>query len=187
MGNKEKLQVNNTNLRNQILKTIQNLPGGAPYTGDNPLTVGSEGYTIPANTLIEQALKLVSNGVDLSNLFGCTKMAIDKFTVSKDTSTYGEIIFHSLGIKPKFALLLANKSPAIVGGLIMVFVGKEEWKTEHFDCRMIAKYNEGYGRYSWNCTSVVGVVSAESVQFGDSTATAKKFAAGIEYTLLTMA
>ena len=131
-------------------------------------------------------LGTLAEGVDLSCLFGCTKTAIDKFTFANNTTTYNTPLSHSFGSKPKFALALASKEPMVVGGIIMTFVGKEEWETEYYDCRMICKYNEGYGRFSWNVTPVTGIVSESTLQFGDSTATAKKFAAGVEYTLITV-
>lgn len=40
---------------------------GIPYEGENPLTIGSEGYTFPANTLLKDGLQII-NGVSGEDL-----------------------------------------------------------------------------------------------------------------------
>ncbi len=78
----------------ELLKT------GVPYAGDNPLTIGESGVTIPANTLIEAALQIV-NGVEAG------VSGIDYGTITYSSSYSGTIkINHNLKVEPTKVLLM---------------------------------------------------------------------------------
>ena len=166
---------------------------GTPYTGDNPLTLGQDGYTFPAKTLLKEGLQIINgvSGEDLTEtaanqtsavnalltmvkrkvvqdkgegefvwkkltaeggdfvdyvissdseaypdgavhtdgywyelvegggltpeMFGCTKMAIDEFTVSSWTKSSAYSIPHSLGEKPTRVIIQALEPEKIPG------------------------------------------------------------------------
>lgn len=127
-------------------------------------------------------------------LFGCTKMAIDTFTVSQDTTS--TTVNHSLGKKPvcaiivtdvvnvpknaekKFPLRLAIVFPIITSGVYSVYTAflTKEYLTDGEDYATAQKYQ------------VQGIVSDTQLQiivaYGNNT---KYIKAGTEYTIITMA
>lgn len=127
-------------------------------------------------------------------MFGCTKMAIDTFTVSQDTVNV--TVNHSLGEKPvcaiivtdvvnvpknaekEFPLRLAIVFPVILGGVYSVYTAflTKEYLTDYGDYAIAQKYQ------------VQGTVSASQLQIiVDSANGSKYIKAGTEYTLITMA
>lgn len=127
-------------------------------------------------------------------LFGCTKMAIDTFTVPQDTVS--TTVNHSLGEKPvcaiivtdvvnvpknaekKLPLRLAIVFPIIISGIYSVYTAflTKEYLTSDGDYATAQKYQ------------TQGTVSATQLQIVVAAANGFKFIkAGTEYTLITMA
>lgn len=128
-------------------------------------------------------------------LFGCTKMAIDTFTVPQDTVSV--TVNHSLGKKPVCAIIvtdivnvpktidqkqplrLAIIFPIIASGVYIVytaFLTKEYLTNAGEEYAIAQKYQ------------TKGTVSASQLQIIVNTATGFKYIkAGTEYTLITMA
>ena len=127
-------------------------------------------------------------------LFGCTKMAIDTFTVPQDTVSV--TVNHSLGEKPVCAIIvtdvvnvpknaekknplrLAIVFPIITSGAYIVYTAflTKEYLTNDGDYATAQKYQ------------IKGTVSASQLQIiVDSANGSKYIKAGTEYTLITMA
>lgn len=127
-------------------------------------------------------------------LFGCTKMAIDTFTVPQDTVNV--TVNHSLGEKPvcaiivtdvvnvpknaekKYPLRLAIVFPIITSGVYIVYTAflTKEYLTNNEDYATAQKYQ------------IKGTVSASQLQIiVDSSNGYKYIKAGTEYTIITMA
>nr|DAG69786.1 MAG TPA: hypothetical protein [Caudoviricetes sp.] len=127
-------------------------------------------------------------------MFGCTKMAIDTFTVPQDTVDV--TVNHSLGKKPvcaiivtdvvnvpknaekEFPLRLAIVFPVITGGTYTVYTTflTKEYLTDYGDYTTAQKYQ------------VQGTVSATQLQIIVAYSNNVKYIkAGTEYTLITMA
>ena len=53
---------------------------GIPYEGENPLTIGSDGYTFPAKTLLKDGLQIVNgvNGEDLTDTAAEQTLAVEE-------------------------------------------------------------------------------------------------------------
>lgn len=127
-------------------------------------------------------------------MFGCTKMAIDTFTVPQDTVSV--TVNHSLGEKPvcaiivtdvvnvpknaekEFPLRLAIVFPVILGGVYSVYTAflTKEYLTDFGDYSTAQNYQ------------VQGTVSATQLQIIVAYSNNVKYIkAGTEYTLITMA
>lgn len=97
----------------ELLKT------GVPYAGDNPLTIGESGATIPANTLLEAALQIV-NGVEA----GVSGIDFGEVSFSANTSS-NLTVQHRLKTKNlKFIMLFSKDSGWNSNDSRMNFIGK---------------------------------------------------------------
>ena len=66
--------------------------GGKPYTGVNPLTIGQEGYTYPAKTLLKDGLQII-NGVNGDGQFVWKQLTAEggefvAFVTADDVNSY---------------------------------------------------------------------------------------------------
>lgn len=198
MGLKETLQHTNLDLSVTIPELIASLPTVNEYSGDNPLIISEEGTSIPANTLLTNGLQIqcgVSGGIDLSAI-GITKFAVDKITYTSDT--YSTAIPHSLSEKPKFALLLgskkvnatysANSNNINIYQAVMVSTDSSQ-KAAWAIAGLNSSGADSLFTYGWSTGEYVDSTS-ESVQIYHSKGSPlyrAYLAAGVEYTLITMA
>lgn len=102
MGSKADLQVNNADLLEILGIAKKSEVAGTTYTGDNPLTIGKDGYTFPERTLLKEGLEII-NGVDIE--YGILYQDIDSSGVPRtlivnapDGATFNEIRGTSLGL-----------------------------------------------------------------------------------------
>lgn len=84
MSSKADLQVNNTDLLEILGIAKKSEVAGTPYTGDNPLTIGKDGYTFPERTMLKEGLEVV-NEVSDEGLFVWKKYDYDTETTTKGT------------------------------------------------------------------------------------------------------
>jgi hypothetical protein len=182
----------------KIPELIADLPTANQYIGDNPLMVGEEGVNIPAGTLLTSTLQIqcgVSGGIDLSAI-GITKFAVDKITYTSDT--YSVAIPHSLGEKPKFALLLgskkvnatysANSNNINIYQAVMVSTDSSQ-RAAWAIAGLNSSGADSLFTYGWSTGEYVDSTS-ESVQIYHSKGSPlyrAYLAAGVEYTLITLA
>ena len=77
-----------------------------PYSGNNPLTIGENGATIPANTLLETALQIV-NGVQagIPLLAPLTKWSIRTINNGSTLKASDAEIQHGLGVLPRIIIV----------------------------------------------------------------------------------
>ena len=130
-------------------------------------------------------------------MFGYTKMAIDKYTPTSDTYTYNVKVNHSLGEIPKRIIILVdmNDFQQDISGNYLVFADialspNEKYMSSISRC---SSFNSGnypwYGGYSegavstswdtqWNITSKLFIFQ---------TSASFKYKAGTEYTIISMA
>lgn len=126
--------------------------------------------------------ELVSEGIT-PEMFGCTKMAIDKFTFTEDTTTK-TAVSHSLDEVPKYVLVLAKnvKYSSANDYLISAFIVKYNAYPnfgfyQFYDNNSIESYQPNVK------TDSTPSVTANAI----STGTTLYYQAGIEHTLITMA
>lgn len=167
---------------------------GVPYTGANPLTIGEDGATIPANTLLEEALQIL-NGVQSSPFL----IEEQTLTVSSATYTNWITINHSLGVIPKYVIAISNTakptgaSPNDGVPLYSIFI--QNVTTGARDVHTICTDNN-YNYYSGQGNG--SKLTASTVQFGSiskhySSATGStsnrpaQFVPGVTYKIILMA
>ena len=130
--------------------------------------------------LIQGTLKPV-NGFDIS-LMGCTKFAVDKFTFSGRTATTVESS-HSLGEIPKFAFLIANGEPSTGVELVKALIVSGDGSASN--C-YITYNNSSNPRVAGGYPGGLGLATNSTVKIETYNTTAY-YAAGVEYTLITLA
>ena len=113
-------------------------------------------------------------------MFGCTKMAVDKFTLSSTLICNAHSISHSLGTIPKFMFIIAGKKPTAYYNVYQVLSTNPHLNSE-ISSNIICYYSSG----SYNADTVV-INSITNNQFKVSNSTFK-YSEGIEYTVITMA
>lgn len=124
----------------------------------------------------------ISDGVDLLSMFNCTKISIDKFTYA--TVTGGNIeIAHSLGEKPRFAIIYCegnpkkNSSYSVVQNLMAITDNKSDNRL--YLIAWLLGYNGDF--YGTSTDTVKSDMSQKIPSAG------VYYAEGTEYTLITMA
>ena len=120
----------------------------------------------------------VSDGIT-PEMFGCTKMAVDKFTLSSTLICNAHLISHSLGTIPKFIFIIAEKKPTEYYNVYQVLSTNPHLNSE-ISSNIICYYHSGI--YD---ADTVPIDSITSNQFKVSNSTFK-YTAGIEYTVITM-
>ncbi len=165
-----------TGLIDSIKTQLVGKATGANATADKIL----EGFSAWVNgQLVQGTAKDPSQFADLKSAGGFTKMAVDKFSLTTDTIAQNIPITHSLGDIPLFILLLGP-----------VYTGNYYIKS------IYCIFNDAIGSmkpslfvysdsnfYKYNTNATRG---ADSVTLGEAGYNFK-YAAGIEYTLITMA
>jgi hypothetical protein len=171
---------------------------GIPYTGVNPLTIGEAGATIPANTLLEEALQILNGveaGVDLS-ISGYSKMAVDYITFSSRLSAIMNGVTHSLGVTPKMGLLMARKNllSVEIGGNASIFHALVSRAGGGQDTCMKSaityRTGNGYEYYDRTYTGAETVKTPSSTMLyflPSSFHPTLYYASGVEYILITWA
>lgn len=134
--------------------------------------------------------ELVIDGLDLS-LIGCTKCAVDKFTVT--ANTYSQDIAHSLGEKPKLAIITASKKVNAAGSnQIAVYRALYSCLDGVEKGGIIASGLSNYGE-DWLFTygnkqgSYFDAKASHLQWWGSSNNMYAYFMAGVEYTVFTAA
>ena len=120
-------------------------------------------------------------------MFGCTKMAVDTFTLSSTTSLNAYVISHSLGEEPKFMYVVAERLPTAYDGAIYNYV----------NTNVNLKGTALYGKmtyYSINSSAVNHIneanVNANSItanSFYINGSSYQYYEANVKYTVITMA
>lgn len=142
----------------------------------------SQDLVIPAYTDTELMVKKVEKGLPISEL-GCTKFAIDKFTLSSDEDISSSDYYkyeakHSLDVIPKYALLYANN------------IGKS--KSAYYVTQGAFFYGRGllcFENLSGDISDYSGYmpITNTTVTIQGGNWGSKYLAGGVEYTLITMA
>ena len=115
-------------------------------------------------------------------MFGCTKMAVDTFTLSSRTACYNHTISHSLGEMPKYVFLIseaeaqANNDVSFGIGINLNLVTNPEGVMTAHKIGSEMEYNRTGGFYPINSTSIKFNISNSYY-----------WMAGIKYTVITMA
>lgn len=148
---------------------------GATATADKII----EGYTAAVNGVL---LTGTASAGLIPEMFGCTKMAVDKIVLSSDVSVaYGGSVNHSLGEIPRIAFIVAESVPT------------SYWHP-YIACTIYnPTNNSGYTSevHTNGQSTLVGAYGSTQVSATSTTAGfcigGCALKAGIEYTLITMA
>lgn len=119
---------------------------------------------------------------DLKTIFGYTKIAVDKFTVSSETELRSKDLSHSLGVSPKFAMLCAQGTPSYSGVKVALTI-TETGSFNNNQFTDIYKEDNDYANFSPIGGNNKPVLTSSIVNFKNGHA----LSAGIPYTLITMA
>ena len=115
-------------------------------------------------------------------MFGCTKMAVDTFTLSSRTRCYTHTISHSLGEMPKYVFLISeaeaqeNYDVAVGIGINLNLVTNPTGVMTAHKIGSEMEYNMNGGFYPINSTSINFNIS--NLYY---------WMAGVKYTVITMA
>ena len=120
----------------------------------------------------------VSEGIT-PEMFGCTKMAVDKFTLSSRKSCNGYTISHSLDAIPKFMFIIAEKKPTDYYDVFQI-LGINPTLSSEVNKTLICYYDSGI---LYTDTVVTNSITSNQFKVNNSTF---KYTAGIEYTVITM-
>ena len=155
-----------------------------------PQSLLDEAYQNGYDVGYVEGVESVPEGVDLS-LFGCTKYAVDTFTVT--SNTYSINITHSLGEVPKLALIIASKKVngpsssqrAVYRALMSALDGTEKagWVASGID----SSGNHQLFTYGANSGSYFDAKATHLQWWGSSGGYYAYFMTGVEYKLITMA
>jgi hypothetical protein len=155
------------------------------YTGANPLTIGEAGATIPANTLLEEALQILNGveaGIPIPN--GFTKYAVDKIVMSSRKSADSGIP-HTLGVVPRLALITRSTSGNMSAtDLIYGFAGKMMDNVNNDKSYFLSALNNTNSTENIDC---MGLKYSSYVNSSKLSCWGGYLTAGVEYTLITMA
>ena len=120
-------------------------------------------------------------------MFGCTKMAVDTFTLSSVTVIRKYTISHSLGEIPKFMYVVAERLPTAYNGAIYNYVCTN----------VILNGIALYGKMTYYIINSVAVNHIEETNVNANSITANSFyinsasnnyyEANVKYTVITMA
>ena len=180
--NKQKLQTNNANLA----KISDYLPHGAyvwkkltAQGGDFVNFVVSDQSTAypDGGTQDGYWYEKLMEGIDLKSLLGYTKLAVDRFTFASSTSCT-TTVSHSLGVVPKFILLMTQDTITINGAVKYVFA---ELSRKYSGSNGAAAY---YHSSFYALVTVSTTVTCTDTNFNFSD---RSYAAGKEYIAITMA
>ena len=120
----------------------------------------------------------VSEGIT-PEMFGCTKMAVDKFTLSSRKSCSGYTISHSLDAIPKFMFIIAEKKPTDYYDVFQI-LGTNPNLSSEVNKTLICYYDSDI---LYTDTVVTNSITSNQFKVINSTF---KYTAGIEYTVITM-
>lgn len=114
-------------------------------------------------------------------------MAIDKFTLTTQQYVRATPISHSLGEKPKVAIVLpVKKILNTINELAMAVLRQEDWSTEYWDCSIVYYYQVASSRYGINCDPNSATVTSTTVTLTTNSLSTYLFLPNIEYTMITL-
>lgn len=173
-----------TPLITSILEALVGKAQGATATADKIL----EGYSAyVGQQLVNGTAKDASTMVDLLGIFGCTKIAIDKFTLSSRTETSNYTIQYSLGEQPTIAILTCASNPSRNYDVCDIFVRNRPSTVKDYWVKGVLEIvNSTYQGGVDNKTINLSYVYVTDTSFNISEP-GFYYESGIEYTLITMA
>ncbi len=114
-------------------------------------------------------------------MFGCTKMAVDTFTLTSNTAGKNYTISHSLGTIPKYFIIVGDYNiPEVTNGIYSIMGANHSLATD------INYANVSYWDISSIATSSALIDSISSVGFKVSNPSFR-FVANVKYTVITLA
>ena len=113
-------------------------------------------------------------------MFGCTKMAVDTFTLTSNTTGKNYTISHSLGTIPKYFIIIGDINSKVINGIYSVMVANHNLSDS------ISYANVSYWDISKISTSNALIDSISSVGFTVDNPSFR-FVANAEYTVITLA
>lgn len=150
------------------------------------MTIGEDGATIPANTLIKTALQIINGvepGVPLLDMIECTKYTIKKLVVSSSTDVV--TISHGLGKIPKLVIIATLVDPDSVAESFLRFSATFMNETGSGYSSMIKKIVFDVGNSNraqgYDSSHITGTASQIKTSSGFGT-----FTAGAEYNIISM-
>lgn len=115
--------------------------------------------------------------------FGCSKIAVDKFTLSSLTNIYnGYAVNHSLGIVPKIIFLCTNEPITYGYRCLRRYV---QFPTSNYLAYAVVTNNNAGGDYAGGGTGGTAPTASQVTIYEQLTSN-EYLQAGIEYTLITM-
>lgn len=143
----------------------------------------------------------VVEGIPLPD--GFSKFAVDKFVYSSKTTIANNSISHSLGEKPKLAIIISSEyakggwsgsDSARVNGLVAAMIGASVNNASINAVKYLYLIGSTYAYDTSSCVfkvdssaSDISYMSENTIKTDNSSSTAYNFTAGVEYTLITMA
>ena len=164
----------------QILEGLVGKAQGANATADKIL----EGYSAYVG---QELLDGTFKPVDVAALFGFTKYAVDKFTLTARKALSGHTISHSLGSKPLFAMIFSSEQPKTESDLYMA-TGFLQGIGLGTYTNMRLAFGYFYKAYNFISSNNIEATANEStLVISGSGSSSYYYTAGVEYTLITMA
>lgn len=157
------------------------------YSGENPLTIGENGTTLPEGTLLDAALKIVNGvqaGVPLPN--GLTKYAVDTVTYSSNKGISAASPNHSLGEKPRLAIISCDASKIKTGNHMSRAAIIDSGYEYSGDQNVLLNYYNNSQQDIVNEVSYMGGLYSNYIFLSHESKTLY-FAAGVEYSIHTFA
>lgn len=179
---------------------IMSVPSGVSYFTNSATQYYSSSGTIPEimefiDYVVNDRLNAYPNGgyhkdgyyyalVPLDPAkFGCSKIAVDKFTLSSLTNIYnGYVVNHSLGIVPKIIFLCTNEPITYGYRCLRRYV---QFPTSNYLAYAVVTNNNAGGDYAGGGTGGTAP-TASQVTIYERLTSNEYLQAGIEYILITM-
>ena len=119
--------------------------------------------------------------------FGCTKIAIDKFTYTSNTNSNGRRLTHSLGQIPKIVIVKADGLKKSTTGYYSANFGVAITSPSNCPLWSWEYVNKGGVKSVYGSSSAANTAHTPTEVYSAGTVSGNYYEGGIEYTLITMA
>ena len=136
--------------------------------------------------------ELVEEGVNLAQMFGCSKIAVDTFLLSSPKDAQSTTLNHSLNVKPRVVMIINPKFNGETTALASLFAMKKYSSYNNAEGILVGGHsvftpgNDGGLSSKSTISTAASEITTTTVKFNDI-ANGAFFSANTEYFLITMA